>query len=370
MRHSSFLEVNLSLLEENFNLIQSLAPKATIFPMVKADAYGNGLIPVSQFLVRDCGVKTLGCASLGEALRLNQECPTLKARVIVFSDTELDNDVARNAYLNLDIIPVLHRPMDLEIVLKNPEFSKIPLHIKLNTGMNRLGLTMDELRPYLPQLKKRGIQHLMTHFARSSQILKKDDKTHRQYDEFVKIKEFLKSEKVEVRETSVSNSGAIEQGFGVEETYVRPGLMLYGPPSVVDPIIWKGHQSSRFVTKVLSTFVVKKGTPVGYGVNVADKDSLMVVLPVGYGDGIMTFYSGSHISINGFQGKIFGRVNMDMTFVQFDPEVADKIHINDMVEIWNHENRVITEFATQNKTHAYQIMCGVSGRIPRIYKVK
>lgn len=370
MRHSSFLEVNLSLLSENFHMIQALAPKATIIPMVKAEAYGNGLIPISQFLVRDLNVKTLGCASLGEALKIFHDSPELKSTILVFSDTELENEFAREAYLKFNIIPVLHQRSDLEVILKHPDFSRIPLHLKVNTGMNRLGLSEEDLKLYLPQLKKRGVCHFLTHLARSSQVLKAGDKTHKQYDEFIRLKKFLESAGVEIRETSISNSGAIEQGYGCNETYVRPGLMLYGPPSVTDPILWKGHQTSRFVTKVLSTFTVKKGTPVGYGVNVADKDSFFAVLPVGYGDGITTYYSGSNLLINGIKGKIFGRINMDMTFVQFDMENADKIRRNDQVEIWNHDNRVISEFATQNKTHAYQIMCGVSGRIPRIYKVK
>lgn len=370
MRHSSFVEVNLSYLGENFNLIQSMAPKATVLPMVKADAYGNGLIAISQFLSRDCNVKILGCASLGEALRLVHECPDLKSSLLVFSDVELDNEKAREAYLKYNITPVIHQVTDLEFILKSSEFSQIPLQIKVNTGMNRLGLSEEDFQPYLKLLKKRGIKHLMTHFARSSQVLKPGDKTHKQFDEFKRLKSLLESHGVKIDETSVSNSGAIEQGFGIEETYVRPGLMMYGPPSVTGPILWNGKQTSRFVTKVLSTFSAKKGTPVGYGVNVADKDSFMVVLPVGYGDGILTFYSGSRIKINGIEGKIFGRVNMDMTFVQFDPEESNKIKKNDMVEIWNHDNQVITEFATQNKTHAYQIMCGISGRIPRIYKVK
>jgi alanine racemase len=356
---------------ENFSHIQKLAPKAKILPMVKSDAYGNGLVPVSQFLTRDCGVKNLGCATLGEAIRLFSQCPDLSSNLMVFSDTEVQNEKAREAYLHLNIIPVIHSPADLETYLKAPEFKKIPLIVKLNTGMNRLGFSQEQLEPFIGQLKNRGgIDHLVTHFARSSEVLKPGDKSHKQYDEFKRIKKWLQDSGVEVRETSVSNSGAIEQQFGVEETYVRPGLMLYGPPSVTDPIIWQGHQCSRWVTKVLSTFHVKKGVPVGYGSNVADKDCYMAVLPIGYGDGVLTYYSGSKLSINGVEGKIFGRVNMDMTFVQFDPSAESNIKTNTVVEIWNHDNKVITEFANQTKTHAYQLMCAVSGRIPRIYKVK
>jgi alanine racemase len=370
MRYSSSLEVNLSLLGENFELIQQIAPKAKIIPMVKADAYGNGLLEISRFLVQDCEAKTLGCASLGEAIAIEELSRSSGTKLLVFSDTSINDEELSKAYMGSNIIPVIHRRSDLELVLKYSNFSKIPLVIKVNTGMNRLGLSIEDLDANLPILKARGIKHLMTHFARSFDKLRKDDKTHRQYEEFKKIQKYLNDSGVSVEETSVSNSGAIEQKFGIDETYVRPGLMLYGPPSVVDPILWNGHQVSRWSTKVLSSFLVKKGTPVGYGVNVADKDCFMVVLPIGYGDGFLTYYSGMTVKVNGIVGRVFGRVNMDMTFLQFDPEASSEINDGDLVEIWNHENTRIADIASQAKTHAYQIMCAVSSRIPRIYKVK
>lgn len=369
MKHSSYIEVNLGMMGENFTRIQKLAPKAEILPMLKADAYGNGMIPISQFLVNDCGVKTVGCASLGEALRLVNECPDLKVQVLVFSDTELQNAKVRQTYLNLNITPVIHQKSDLEVFLKDPAFAKMPLVLKLNTGMNRLGLSQQTLEEYLPFIKQRSVKHLITHFARSNNVLKQDDKTNKQFDEFIAMKKFLQNSGVEIRATSVSNSGAIEQGFGVEETYVRPGLMLYGPPSV-EPIIWHGHQISRFVTKVLTSLQIKKGTPVGYGVNVADKDCFMVIVPVGYGDGLIAYGSGTKITVNGCEGKVFGRINMDMAFLQFDPEAEKKIKNEDVIELWNHDNKVILDIANQNKTIPYQLMCGISGRIPRIYKIK
>jgi alanine racemase len=364
------MEVNLGMMGENFSRIQKLAPKAEILPMLKADAYGNGMIPISQFLVNECGVKTFGCASLGEALRLVNECPDLKFQAVVFSDTELQNDKVRQAYVNLNITPVIHQKSDLEVFLKDPALAKIPLHLKLNTGMNRLGLSMQDLEQFLPAIKKRSVEHLITHFARSAQILKPEDKTHKQYEEFQLMKKFLKDGGVEIRSTSVSNSGAIEQGFGVNETFVRPGLMLYGPPSVLEPIIWHGHQISKFVTKVLSTFQVKKGTPVGYGVNVADKDSFMAIIPVGYGDGLVAYGSGTKLTVNGQVGKVFGRINMDMAFIQFDPEAEKNIKHENVIELWSHDNKMITDIAIQNNTIPYQLMCGISGRIPRIYKIK
>lgn len=369
MRHSSFLEVNLDLLGENVQKLQGLAPAAKLLPMVKADAYGHGLVPVARFLVEECGVTKLGCASLGEARGLFEECPDLEAEVLVFSDLELADEKLRSTYFNFNITPVIARVSDLNLFLGLPEFRKLPLCLKLNTGMNRLGLSRDELSPVLSKLKDRGIHHLMTHFATSYYASKQGDKTSRQYDEFLQTKKELQDSGVAVEETSVSNSGAIEQGIGINETYVRPGLMMYGPRSV-NSGTWDGRQVSRLVTKVLRLFNVKKGTPVGYGMHVASEDLHVAVLALGYGDGLMTFSSGSEIKINGQKGKIFARVNMDMAFVAFHPSVEGKFKEDELIEIWGHHDQHLSDLAAQMKTIPYQLMCGISSRIPRIYKVK
>ncbi len=367
MRHSSYLEVNLNLLHKNVEKIRSLA-KTKLIPMVKGDAYGNGMVPVSRFLVEECGEKKLGCASLGEALTLFQESPQLDVEMLVFSDTELKNEKVREAYLNHRITPIVHSVSDLEILLK-PEFKSIPLHLKINTGMNRLGLSLDELIMIAPKLKARGVQHLMTHFACSYYPLKNNDKTNRQLAEFDKAKGILKAASVDVAETSIANSGAIEQNIGCNETYVRPGLMIYGPYSV-EPRIWDGHQISKLVTKVLKTFHVKKGTPVGYGVNVAGEDGFIAIIALGYGDGLSTYSSGTELLVNGLKARIFARVNMDMAFLMFDLGAESKIKEEMSVEIWNNDNRVIAELAAQMKTIPYALMCGITSRIPRIYKVQ
>jgi len=368
MRHSSYLEVNLGLLSENMDKIQSLAPKAKILPMVKADAYGNGLVPISRFLSEELHYDTLGCASLGEAIEVFQECPKLKSEILVFSDNELQSPEIREAYINLKITPVLHQVSDVDIVLKEASFKNVPIVLKINTGMNRLGLSLEELEKLTPRLKGRGVDHLLTHFSCSYYVLKEGDKNHRQYEEFKKAQKILKDAGVEVRKTSIANSGAIEQGFGCEETYVRPGLMMYGPPSV-EPRLWNGHQISRWVTKILKVFAVKKGTPVGYGINVAGEDLLVAIIPLGYGDGLLTYSSGVSITVNGIIGKLFARINMDMAFIAFDLSTQGKMRAGDVVEIWGHDNRRMADIAAQMKTIPYQLMTAVSHRIPRVYRV-
>ncbi|MFL5785413.1 MAG: alanine racemase, partial [Bacteriovoracaceae bacterium] len=266
MRHSSYLEINLRLLAENMEKIRRLSGKAKVLPMVKADAYGNGIIPITQFLVNEEKMNRIGVASLGEALKLVKECPDLDAEYWVFSDSEISDPKLRGFYADYNITPVIHQPEDLKHFLTDERLKDVPLVIKVNTGMNRLGFTLEELEKSIPQLKARGVKHLLTHFAYSYVPQKTGDKTSRQLEEFAKAKKMLTDAGVSVEETSTANSGAIEQGIGVDESYVRPGLMMYGPYSV-EPRVWDGHQISKFVTKVLKTFPVKKGTPVGYGVN-------------------------------------------------------------------------------------------------------
>lgn len=368
MRHSTYLEINLSLLYGNVNKVRQLAPRAKILAMVKADAYGHGMVPVADFLVRECAIPQLGCATLSEALILIKEHPELKEKIYIFSDNELHNPELRDFYLNYNIVPVIYHKNDLRLILDEPSLKKIPVVIKLNTGMNRLGLFHNELEEFIPKLKSRGIYHLMSHFAQSNEVISTGDKTYLQYNEFLKIKNNLINAGVEIQETSISNSGAVEQKFGVEETYIRPGIMLYGAPSVIDPILWNGNVISRWVARVVHGFNVKKGASVGYGKNIADRDSFMAIISVGYGDGFLYYYKGISISINGVLGKVFGLINMDMTIVQFEPEAESKIKINDQVEIWNHDNKTITNLCSESHTHANQMMCAVSTRIPRIYK--
>lgn len=367
MRHSSYLEIDLKILGSNVEKIKKLSGKAIPLPMVKANAYGNGIVPVARYLVQELGIKKIGVATLGEAIEIFKECPGLDTEIIVFSDTEVHDDKLREAYHNFKMTPLLQHRSDLESVLNDSQLKNLPLMIKFNSGMNRLGFTLDELAEIAPRLKGRGVKHLISHFATSFYVKKDADKVDRQYEEFRKAKKLLSDAGVSVEETSIANSGAIEQKIGTEETYTRPGLMLYGPPSV-SPQIWDGKQISRLVTKVIKTFPIKKGTPAGYGINVAGEHGFMIVIALGYGDGFMTFMSGVELIINGHNGKVFGRVNMDLAYIIFDPSVEGKIKVDDVVEIWGHNDHKITDIADQMKTHAYQVMCGITSRIPRVYK--
>lgn len=394
MRHSSYLDVNLDVLSSNLRKIKALAPRASVIPMVKGNAYGHGILEVSNFLLHEGGAQRLGVASLGEALevvrhlkplhdsvRTSRHCPSKLAKrdVIVFSDTELLHPAHRRAYSEHGnvLVPMLGCIEDFKAYMASSTLRRKPLHLKVNSGMNRLGLSLDELAEVvIPALKSVGIttvQHVATHLAVSGNMLRDGDKTSSQLQRFKQAVDLLTSSGITVAETSVANSGAIEQGIGIDQTYVRPGLMMYGPASVLSPRrLWTGRQVGCFETRVLKTFAVRCGECVGYGFHPVPADSVVAILGVGYADGFQRYNSGLPITINGISGKIFGAVNMDMAAVRFDlptlqlsaGQVMQRVKVGSRVRIWCDD---IQERADFCDTIPYELMCALSVRVPRIY---
>lgn len=370
MRLNSSLFIDLKILNKNFKKLESLAPNNKIIFMVKGDAYGHGLKQISAHVEKEGLCECFGVASLGEAIVLRSS--GIKSKIYVFSDVEVASELS--TYEQMDLIPVLSSLEQVHSFLKFKS-CKIPLVLKFNTGMNRLGLNhsdIGDLTSLLKANKITSISHLMTHFSNSYFKIKKNDKTHRQYETFKEIKNYLENHFL-VGESSVSNSGAIEQKFGLEETHIRPGLMLYGPASVgaykKEERLWSGEIISRLQTKLVSIRGVNKGDPVGYGGTVTPNNGSILTAPIGYADGILTYYAGLKLKIKSHEIKIHGRVNMDLTSF-YSSQKSDQFSLEDEIEFWNHSQDSMTELCTQVKTIPYQIFTAITTRIPRIYSDK
>ncbi|ORC84111.1 putative alanine racemase 2 [Trypanosoma theileri] len=388
MRHSTYLEVCLGNIAHNVNNIRHLVGEAKLIPMVKGNAYGHGIERVSQFLHDVCGMNKLGVASLGEALAIRDKQPSIakstKSEIFVFSDTEILNEGFHHYYQasgqhGVRLTPILGTTTQLKKFCTSSAFKRSKLCLKVNTGMNRLGLKLDEIKNVIPLLKQRGgVDLLLQHFS-VAVSLDRFNETIAHYDNFRKVKELLSDSGVEVRATSVSNSGAIEQQIGINEDYVRPGIMLYGPRSVRSKILWNGYPASYFYTKVLRHFPVRKGEGVGYDLFPAREDGVMVLLPIGYADGLLRSYQGMPITVTphdaqeSITGILHGMVNMDMAAVMVYPKEVGK----DMGEIMTavkDESRILVwggdigEKAIAVGSIPYQLMCGLSIRVPRVYR--
>ena len=374
MRFRSRHFVDLSILSKNYEKLKKLCPTNEVIFMVKADAYGHGLIPIVRHSITELGIKEFGCATLGEALQLRDELNDLEFEIYVFSDVQLELKECAEIYLNRRIIPVISNREDFEFILSDAGFNRFPLCLKFNTGMNRLGLSMDEAENIARKLREKGkksIFHLMTHFSSSSLSMQKNKKNLSQIENFNLLKSSFKSLGIEVENSSISNSGAIEQKIGLDETHVRPGIMMYGPSTLIPKYSqlshWDGEIISKLETYVIRFFEVTRGQPIGYGATPCPGDGVVAIIALGYGDGFSTRFQGSHVFHKGKKGVIAGRVNMDMAQVFFKKGEVPDLKSGEVFTIWDHNVESFTDFAVESKTLTYEMTIQLTPRVPKIY---
>jgi len=371
--HTEF-SVDFSILDSNVRKLRSIAPGNKIIFMVKANAYGHGLVPVVQFAVEKLGISEFGCATSGEARTLRYSLPKLEFDIFVFSDLQIELERSSELYLNNRVMPVLSKIEDLKYVLERSDFRHFPLCLKFDTGMNRLGLPIEQQDKVITLLKSYGrsdIYHLFSHFSSTSLSVEKK-RTKSQYDKFQQLKDRFKKAGIEVKNSSMANSGAIEQRFALEETHIRPGLMLYGPSALLDQSIakqpWDGKIVGELRTYVIQTFEVKRGAPVGYGGTPAFDDGTVALIALGYGDGIPTYFKGAKLKHNEFNGRILGRVNMDMIQLFFPSLEKCTIKAGDSFSLWGHDANYFRDLCQQLNVIPYELMCQLLPRVPRSYK--
>lgn len=369
MRFKTELSVNLGLLEENMSHLRAITNSNEIIFMVKANAYGHGSTAISKFSYEELSIKEFGVATLGEALELRAEIETGEFETLVFSELQLENPEVRELYLNQRILPVISSLQDLELLLSDVEFKNLPLLLHFNTGMNRLGIEMKEIESCVKLIKKadrKSIYHLMTHLACASSSMKTNSHNKRQLENWNKLKAEIRGSSLEIERTSISNSGALEQGAGIEETHIRPGLMLYGPssltPSLRSKSLWKGANISTLKAEVLKTFKVDRGQPIGYGATPCPEAGTVVIVSLGYGDGFLSYYQGVKVK----SGKVHGRVNMDMVQIFFKD--GTDLKKGDVFSFWDNSIESVTNFSDQAKTVPYELFCALTKRVPRTYQ--
>ena len=366
-------EIDLDALEHNFTQIRKRAGKETkILAVVKANAYGHGAVRISSEL-ENMGVAILGVATCEEGIELRKAGITIP--VIVLGGFFKGQCSYATHY---DLIPLVYNLESARELSQSAgkRKDKIKIHIKIDTGMGRLGVLPSETKVFLRHLMKLEnleIEGVLSHLADNNR-----DKPSGL--EFTKTQTAIFSQQVEElhqmgihpRYQHLSNSAATIDKNPDCFNLVRPGIMLYG-----------AYPAKRFrqaidlkpvmnlKTEVISLKKVPKGTSISYGRTfTCKKESLIATLPVGYADGYSRFLSNrGNVLIRGRRAPVAGVVCMDMIMVDVT-EVPGVALGDEVVLMGPQADDTITaeEIAETTGTISYEILCSISQRVPRVYR--
>ncbi|MGH2331249.1 alanine racemase [Thermoanaerobacter mathranii] len=366
-------EIYLDNIAHNLSEVKRwVGKKVKIMGVVKANAYGHGACHVAKVLVEN-GVCYLGVATIEEALEL-RECG-INIPILVFGYTPLTQ--AEELIVNniTQTVFDINYVEELEKIALNVG-KKAKVHVKIDTGMGRIGYT--DLKVAEKEIEKMmemegvEVEGIFSHFATSDE--KDKSYAEQQFDMFKKLLERLKEKGINIPLKHIANSGAI---IDLKYTYldmVRPGIVLYGSyPSeeVKRPLDLR--QTMGFKTKIVYIKEVPEGTSISYGKTfITKRKSKIATLPVGYADGFNRLLSNNyHVLVKGKYAAVVGRICMDQTMI--DVTDIEGVEVGDDVIIFgNQEGEKITaeEIAKKLNTIPYEVYCGISSRVPRIYIYK
>lgn len=355
----TWAEIDLDAITHNVKQIKDLHPTKEIFAVVKANGYGHGDAEVSKVAI-EAGVSCLAVSGLDEALRLRNS--GIEVPILVLGMTRL-KDVPLAAENNISL--TAHDEMWIEHLVSLPLTTPIKVHLKIDSGMHRLGLMTEEqvqknfnILKMAPMVEVEGV---FTHMATAD-----SDKEYlgHQIETFKRL--IANLDLSGVKYVHLENTATLLQKEFDFDHGIRLGLGLYGinPDKEFIPIEFELKPALKLLSNLVQVKKIKKGDKVGYGATYeAQEDEWIGVVPIGYADGWTRSHQGRHVIVNGYECEIIGRVCMDQMMIRLPkqfPMGTEVTLIGDGMPV----ERVAAEVGTIS----YEILCLISDRVPRVYK--
>jgi alanine racemase len=347
--------LNLPALRHNLAFAKNCAPNSKVLAIIKANGYGHGISRVAQYLSRADG---FGVASIDEALILRQKGFLHRILLLegLFSEAELPLVIQNHFDL------VVHSHYQLNWLLNFEAPFGINVWLKIDTGMHRLGFEPDEVNDIVQQLKASPTTyhvHLMSHLASADEDLPAaQDFTHQQINTFDRVTADYDLPK------SLLNSAGLQYS-GIAYDWIRPGILLYGAGQS-DAVLLGLKPVMQLESKIIAIKKVKTGDSVGYGNTWrACRETTLAVIAIGYGDGYPRHApSGTPVLVKGYRVPLAGRVSMDMITVDMT-DYVDLFEIGNTAILWG-EGLPVDEVAQWAGTISYELLCGITQRVPMI----
>lgn len=356
MTPAAYAELDLGALEHNLARLREAAPEARVMAVIKANAYGHGMVRVARALPT---ADAFAVARVDEGIRLREA--GIRQRITVLQGFICPEELALHARYDLE--PVIHAAQQIDLLEQHaPSNAMLRAWVKLDTGMHRLGFEPAEfpacyrrlaanahLKPPLP---------IMTHLANADVVT--DTTTERQLSVFKCIA-------VDAAERVAANSAGLLAWPAAHAEWVRPGLAVYG----VSPFPFRSGAKDGFrpvmtlKTRLIAIKTLRRGDAVGYGGDwICPHATRMGIASIGYGDGYpRNAASGTPVLVNGQRAPLIGRVSMDM--LSIDLSEHPDARVGDAVTLWG-DGLPVEEVARHAGTIPYVLLCNVTQRVRMI----
>ena len=362
-KHQTFVEIDLNAIKNNIAYFKKQLPQETkVLAMVKASSYGSGIEQIGQYLER-IGIDYLGVAYADEGVELRRV--GVKTPILVMNSEAYGFEDC----IKYNLAPCIYSTSQLDSFIKQLIYagkSNYPIHVKIETGMNRLGFQYDQLESLIKMIKSQPevqIYSVYSHLANSDDLT--SNFIHEQVEQFEKSIAFLKEHVNYNFECHILNSEGILNYPAYHFDMVRLGIGMYGAISS-EKHAGQLTQSLKWFSSVSQIKTVEAGNTIGYNrQGMALKDMKIAIIPVGYADGFRrTLGDGKGgVYIRGTFCPVIGNVCMDMIMVNIgDLSIAE----GETVEIIG-EHQSVADLADQMGTIAYEVLTGISKRVHRVY---
>ena len=366
--HLTQATIDLKHLSHNMQLLQQLAGNRPLFPAIKANGYGHDAEIIANQLIK-LGYTTLCTAHISEAAELVER--GVEAQFIILSPTLAENS---EYLLHYGFQPVVCSVLQLQALAEAAKKAgkQISIHVKVDTGMGRIGLKPEQVFHFLdtggkhPEIIVKGI---CSHFPRADE--NDQSFSHKQIEIFRLLKKDTR--KYNIPLYHFANSAAL---FALPEAHfdaIRPGIAIYGlkpSPTMQIPELDKLKPVLSLKSRITLIKDVPKGMGISYGhIHCTEKPSLIATIPLGYGDGLSRILSNRiDVLINGSRCPQIGRICMDQCMIDVS-KLRNQVSLGDEVVIIGTQGRetiTVDELAEKQQTINYEIVTAISRRVPRV----
>ncbi|MGA7187437.1 MAG: alanine racemase [Candidatus Acidiferrales bacterium] len=371
-------EISLEAIVHNLRVIRKqVGTQRKILAIVKSNAYGLGAVPISKALQK-AGTEWFGVTCANEGIELREA--GIRKRILILTGFWPGEE---KRLIKNHLTPAVFRVSDLQHLERSAKAfggkARVPFHLKINTGMNRLGISPEEIEPFaraLAECKRIQLEGTFTHFASAEDFTAQQ--TNDQENLFLSCLARMRDLGVSPGIVHMANSGAICARASTWADMVRPGAILYGyhqsfdPPQKKDEVV--GQIPLRpclsLKARIISLREVSEGEAVGYGARfVTKRPSRIAVINAGYADGIVRARTNRGCAlVRGRRVPLVGTISMDLTMLDVT-DVPEAV-LGDVVTIYGKDGGAtieVSDVAREISTVTSDLLCALGRRVPRFY---